>query len=268
MDTKRAQTTGTYLANQGLDSDQLFNETATRFVGVQQQGEAKVELVARNMAETGYRELYEGLAWMVSHFQDSSKEISVLGKPLTVDPRKWKMNHHLVSTVGLAAGDDETTVTNMAALLQIHQQLKESGSLLTDDKKIYNSLAKIVKSMGLPKTNDFFNDPAIPAETLQAQNEQLLSLAEQQKAALEQAQNPLAEAERIRAEASLLEAKADQELSIAKLAEDQRQFNETLLEEQKQLVANLELKYSELELKFKKDIPGKGIEGTKVETQN
>jgi len=261
MDSKRAQSTGTYLANQGLDSDSLYNETATRFQGMQAQGDAKIELVARNLAETGYRDLYEGLAWLVSHYQNDVTEISVLGKPLTVDPRKWKMNHHLVSKVGLAAGDDEQLINNMASLLTIDQQLKASGSLITDEAKTYNKLAKITESMGLPRTSDYFNDPTQPDELLQAQNEQLLTLAEQQKQALEQLQNnPLAEAEVVKREGDVAIAQGRQALDVAKLAEDQRQFDANLIQQQRELIAKLEQGYVKLEVENQTDIPGKGME--------
>ena len=261
IDSKRAQSTGTYLANQGLDSDQLYNETATRFQGMQDQGNAKIELIARNMAETGYRDLYEGLSWMVSHFQDTKTEITVLGKELTVDPTKWKMNHHIRSNVGLGAGDDQTLIGNMASLLTIDQQLKADGSLLVDESKTYNKIKKIVNAMGLPRVADYYNDPEQPDQLLQAQNEQLLGLAEQQKQMLEQLQNnPLAEAEVVKREGDIAIAQGKQALEAAKQAEDRRQFDASLLEGQKDRVAQLEKEYAALELKFKTDIPGKGIE--------
>ena len=262
IDSKRAQTTGTYLANQSLDSDSLYNETATRFQGMQAQGDAKVELVARNMAETGYRSLYEGLAWLVSHYQNTRTEITVLGKELTVDPTKWRMNHNLKSNVGLGAGDDDTVINNVASLLTIDQQLKASGSLITDEVKTYNKLKKIVNSMGFPRVSDFYNDPSQPDQLLQAQNEQLLNMAEQQKVMLEQLQNnPLAEAEVVKREGDIAIAQGKLQLEAAKMQQDQAQFDATMMQEQKELIANLEQKYADLELKYNTDIPGKGIEG-------
>lgn len=267
VDSTRAQSTGTYLDNQGLDGDQLYNETATRFLGIQEQGEAKIELIARNLAETGFRELYTGLAWMVQRFQDTPKEILVLGKELTVDPRKWRFKHELASNVGLAAGDDENTVANMTGLLQIDQQLKSMGSTLTDEKKTYNKLSTMLKAMGINKVSDYYNDPEIPEETLMAQNEQLLALAEQQKQQLE-ASNPLAEAEQVKAQASLLNTQIKEQgvdnknkIEVAKLAEEQRQFDINTIEEQKSQIAQLEKDYVELELQFKTDIAGQGQGG-------
>jgi hypothetical protein len=260
MDTKRSQTTGTYLANQGLDSDQLYNETATRFLGTQQEGAAKVELIARNLAETGYRDLYEGLAWMVSHYQNSAVEISVLGKELTVDPRRWRTNHKLVANVGLAAGDDETMINNMASLLTIDQQLKQNQSTLTDEKKTYNKLAKITEAMGIARTSDYFNDPEVPNQVLQAQNEQLLNLAEQQKAIIEQLQNnPLAEAEVVKRQGDIAIAQGKLQLESAKLAEEQRQFNASLQQDAVKQAQDTMVDLTKIEATTNKDVPGAAI---------
>ena len=256
MDSKRAQTTGTYLANQGLGSDSLYNETATRFRGTKQTGDEKVELVARNYAETGFRDLYEGLAWMVGHYQNEDVEMEVLGSQLTFNPAMWRGNHTLVSNVGLAAGDDDNVMNSMSALLTIDQQLKANGSVIVDDKKIYNKIAKLAESMGFQNIKELYNDPELPQETLLAQHEQLLTLAEQQKQEIANLQNPLADAETIKAKASLIKAQAQQDLDIAKLQEQMRQFNARLQEDKRQYNGDLAVDLTKLEADTNKDING------------
>ena len=70
--------------------------------------------------------------------------------------------------------------------------------------------------------------------------------------------NPLAEAEEVKAQAELIKAQATQDLNVARLAEDQRQFNEELTAKTNKTIADLEQKYTELELKYNQDIPGVG----------
>jgi len=257
MDSLRAQTTGSQLANQGLQADTLHKETATRFEGIQDSAAAKIELVARVFAETGFRKLYEGMAWYVSRFQDEAQEIIVLGKPMLIDPRKWMNNDRISSNVGLAAGDDDKMITNMSALLAIHQQLGMAGSPLTDPKIIYNILSRIIGAMGIANVNDFANDPEIPEQMLMAQNVQLQNAVQQLQQMVQT--NPLAEAEEVKAQADLVKAQATQDLNIAKLAEEQRQFNEKALQDQNKLIADLEAKYTELELKYSQDVPGSRV---------
>ena len=132
-----------------------------------------MELIARNYAETGVRKLYEGIAWLVSRFQDTQTEFRVLGKALTVNPTQWKFNHHIQTNVGLGAGNNEKSVESLQGLYGIQSQLKAQQSPLVDDKDIYNTLARITDGLGLPRTNEFFNNPEEPDELLRNENEQL-----------------------------------------------------------------------------------------------
>ncbi|MBL4940920.1 MAG: hypothetical protein JKY81_04580 [Colwellia sp.] len=255
-DSLKAQTTGNQLANQGLDADRFGQESATRFQGMEKSGAAKVELVARVMAETGFKKLYEGMAWYVSRYQVEEKEIMILGKPLTVNPLAWISANSVTSNVGLAAGDDEDMLNSMVSLLQIHQQLEAVGSPVTDPKKVYNIIAKITSLMGITRVVDFANDPTVPDQILLAENVQLKNVLQQMQQQLQT--NPLAEAEEVKAQASLIKAQATQELDIATLQENSRQFDAKLFAEQNKTIADLEARYTELELKFNTDIVGQG----------
>lgn len=264
IDFARAQSTGSLMASQGLSIDDLHKETATRFEGVQDASEAKIELVARVLAETGFRELYEGLAWLVSHYQDEATEIRILGKPLTVDPRKWRYEHYCVSNVGLGAGDTQEILQNMSGVLTIQQQLMAIQSPLVDSKKVYNTAARIIKAMGLSRVSDYFNDPEQPEEILLAQNEILKQAVQGLQAQL---QNPLAEAEKIKAQAKIMVdgAKQQGDLAIeeAKQRTDMNKFLLTFTQKQDEFRQEMIAKLTELELKYKQgsqsstdDIPG------------
>lgn len=253
-DSLKSQTTGNQLANQGLDADRFGEETATRFEGIQESGAAKIELVARSLAETGFKKLFSGMAWYVKRYQIEEKEVMILGQPLIVNPMNWVSTNLVTSNVGLAAGDDEAILQNMGSLLAIHRELGMAGSPVTDPKKVFNVIHKMLGAMGISRANDFINDPEVPEQTLMAENIQLKGMLQQMQAQ----QNPLAEAEEIKARAGLIEAQAKQQLDNAKFLEDQRQFN---IEHESKLnkdIAELEQKYAELELKYNTDIKGQG----------
>ena len=199
-DSSRAQTTGSLMASQGLSVDDLHKETATRFTGIEDASEAKVELVARVYAETGFRELFEGLAWLVGHYQDEATEIRILGKPLTINPSDWQYEHNCVSNVGLGAGDNQEVLTNMGGLLSIQSGLQSINSPLTDAQKTYNVLKKMVKAMGYSKVSDFFNDPARPDQQVLAENEQLKKILQMAQQAM---QDPATAQAKIKAEAQV-----------------------------------------------------------------
>lgn len=256
-----AQSTGELLANQGLEADKIYAETATRFEGIRDAGAAKVGLVARVIAENGFKDLFEGIAWLVSHFQSSRDEITVLKKKLTIDPTKWWNDHHIEAQAGLGAGDDETVLSNMSGLLQIQNQLKAEGSALVDEQDRFNVLKRIVEAMGENQVSDFFNDPDNPeqsAQFLMEQNEKLMQMIEQFQ---QQGQNPLAEAELVKQQGAIQIAQDKLKLEVAKLEENQRQFDAKQKAELEELALKLEEKYSALEAEFKVDIAGKGANG-------
>lgn len=229
FDSKRAQTTGSLMANQGLQADDLHKETATRFEGVENASKAKVELLARVIAEVGYIDLYQGLAWFANHFQDDDQEFYVLGQTLTTNPSKWQFEHYVEASVGTGAGDDEQALQNYSALLAILEQLKARGSLLSDEKKIYNTIKRITKTIGIKDVSTVINDPERPDELLMAQNEQLQLMVIQLQQMLEMSSNPLAEAENIKAMKEIALKQQDMmnqnRQFAAELAEKRRQFD-------------------------------------------
>ena len=128
MDGKKQVTTGANQANQALQADNLHKETATRFDSMEQAATAKIELIARVIAETGYKDLWEGIAWYSKHYQDTDLELRVLGRELAVNPADWKYDHTISAQVGTGAGDDEKTLQNLQGILQLQMQAVQSGS--------------------------------------------------------------------------------------------------------------------------------------------
>lgn len=260
FDSRRAQTTGSLMANQGLESDDLHKETATRFKGVEDASKAKVELLARVIAETGYIELYEGLAWFANHFQDDEQEFMVLGQQMTTNPSKWRYEHLVESAVGVGAGDDEMALQNHSAILAILEQLKARGSLLVDEKKIYNQIKRITKLVGIKDISTVVNDPEIPEQMLQAQNEQLQLMVMQLQQMLQMSGNPLAEVENIKAMKELTikqqQMMNDNRQFVAEFAEKQRQFDIKTELERQQTEDKIAVDLTKLEVENNQNVPG------------
>lgn len=256
VDQVRAQKTGTLLANQGLDADAIGRETATRFEGVRDDSQAKIELIARNYAETGWRKLYEGIAWLASRYQNTETEIRVLGKALTVNPASWKYNHHVESKVGLGAGSNEQLVEARQGIYTIQQQLMASGSTLVDQEGMYNNLTSLTDGLGFSRGEKLFNNPAEPDELLLRQNELLNQAVLQLQEQVQQLQNPLAEAEAIKREGDIAIAQGNLSLKAAELAEKQRQFDIKTAQDASQFTQDKAVELTKLELDNQTDVPG------------
>ena len=254
VDSTRAQTTGSLMSNQGLDADKLNQETATRFNGVKDSSDAKIELIARNYGETGFRKLYEGIAWLVSRYQNTATEFRVLGKALTVNPKSWKYSHYVQSNVGLGAGDNEKSLEMLQGIYGIQQSLIAQGSTLADEKDVYNTLSRIIEGGGFPRVNEFFNDPEEADETLKAENEILNKMVVQLQEQAAAMQNPLAEAEQIKQQAFLVKAQSDAQIKVAQLQSDNEQFQAKLAEDSDKANNELALKLTDLEMKYGQDL--------------
>jgi len=256
VDSARSETTGHNMTNQGLDADSIGKETATRFNGIEAKGDEKMELIARNYAETGFRKLYEGIAWLVSRFQDTQTEFMVLGKALTVDPTKWKFRHHVQSNVGLGRGNNEKSIESLQGVLAIQQQLKAQGSPLVDEVDIYNTLNRITDGLGYPRVDEFFNNPEEPDELLKAENEILNNTLLQLQEQMQNLQNPLAEAEQIKQQAFLTKAQSDAQIKIASLQEEIRQFNITAAQKDEKQDSDEAIEITKLELDNNVELQG------------
>jgi hypothetical protein len=251
------------LDSQGLEADQLHQETATRFTGIERANEAKIELVARNHAEVGFRKLFDGVAWTLQRFMDRVIRVKINGKPISVNPSEWEFETVTKSQVGLGAGAGDKAVNQLSGIYSIQQQLKATGSLLVDDQDLYNTLDQMVQALGYSNTSDFFNDPSAPQELIFAQLQQVTAALQESQAMLDQLsqQNPLKEAEMVKAQASLITAqsKGDVELIKAQANKDVKEMEmlqKTAIHESDQT-----FKYTQLEVENNVDIPTKGVNG-------
>lgn len=245
LDTARSQALGVQLANQGLDTDQLYKETATRFEGVEEANFAKIELVARSFAETGFRDLYEGVIWMAQHYQDDPVEIRVLGEPLAVNPAEWQFEHYCFSSVGLGAGDSAEMLGNLSGVLSILEQLIGRGSILADDQKIYNVLDDMLGIMGKPDATRYFNNPDVPESTLFAQNQILQAIVGQ----LQQQPNPLVQVEAIKQQGQLAREQAGNVV-------DMRKFILEMAQKDRHFAAELAKDLTKIDLDHPENVPG------------
>jgi hypothetical protein len=258
----KANRTGTLLDSQGLDADQLHKETATRFDGVEKAREAKIELVARNHGEIGFRKLFDGVAWTLNRFIDTDIKVRLRsGKAISVNPSEWKYDCVAVSMVGLGAVNGEQAVQKYAGLLAVQQELKASGSLLVDDQKIYNTLNKMSQALGESTVSDYFNNPKAPLEMIFAQYQQLLMMVEQAQMQIQELSqtNPLAEAETIKAQASLIKAQGQEQIALIE-AEAKKEIEQLKLVQQKAFHdSNKTFEYTKLEVENGVDVNGVGL---------
>jgi hypothetical protein len=245
-DQEREIRTGITRYSQGLDGEAL-NKTATGFKGIMDASQQRLYLVAALFAGGGVKQLFEKTISTLAKYQDTGKQIKALGQPMEINPKAWGDNSRCVVNVGMGGGDRQERILNLNNILSIQERYIESGLVLADQSKIFNTLEKLVDEVGLKEADEYFNNPEVPEQLLMAKLEMLFKENLQLK---QQAQvNPLAEAELIKAKAKMAEVSGKENNDI-------RKFVMKMAQDDSHFRAELARGLTELELKYQQDVPG------------
>jgi hypothetical protein len=262
LEGKKQASTGNPLGNQALEADQLHKETATRFQGMQDAQEAKIELVARVIAEVGYKDLWEGIAWFAAHYQDTEMEMRVLGREMLVNPKSWKHDCYITAKVGTGAGDDTKKVQNLTGIYQLQSALQQMGNPMVDNTKLYNTLSELTTALGQDTVRAFFNNPEEPAAIVEAERDILRSTVDQLQ---QQMTNPLAEAEQVKGQFQMqmkqMEQKYSAQIDMMKMEQGYRKEIDDAMQKRDQQLRELQFKYDQL-------MVNKRFDYDKLETEN
>jgi hypothetical protein len=252
-DTVKERRTGVTSYNQGMDTEAL-NKTATGFVGIRDMAQMRTELIARVLSE-GLKKVFNRIIELASKYQRRSIQIMVSGAPFIIDPTQWKYKTDCVIDIGVGGGERQERIQNLNYIYEQQKLLRESGSALTDEAKMYNTLDKITQQVGLHGAESYFNNPEQPDELLMAEverltreNQQLMQIAEQK--------NQLAEAEAVKGQVQIAlkeidaQSKAQQEQlkAMGKMAE--------LEQKDRHHDDDLAVELTKIEADSNKDVPG------------
>ncbi|HEV2557299.1 MAG TPA: hypothetical protein VGU45_01610 [Microvirga sp.] len=173
MDAVIEKRTGVSRASAALDPEVLSNQTATAANLQASASQSKVELYARNIAETGLKRLFKSLLKLVIKHQNDGLWIRRQGKPVKVDPAAWNADMDVSINVGLGSGrkDQEMALLQAIAMKQelILQTLGPDNPLV--DLTLYrNTLAKMVEIGGARSPELYFKevDTAAVQQMMQA----------------------------------------------------------------------------------------------------
>jgi hypothetical protein len=232
MDSMKEKRTGITAYNQGLDSNSL-NKTATGVAQIMNASQQRIELVARTFAETGVKELFKLVHYLVRTTLTKPDIIRLRNKWVEVDPREWKARKDLSISVGLGAGNKDQQLVHLTSILQMQKEAIQIG--LTSPEKIYNALAKLTQNAGFKNPEEFWTNPAntpeqegqqkpSEAEIMvqgQLQIEQQKAQAQLQQEQVRSQNDVIIEREKIAAQAELerfkAQLKAETDLAIAQI---------------------------------------------------
>ena len=232
--------TGVTRYNQGLDSEAL-NKTLGGISRIMSAAHAKQLLIARIMAETGLKKIFEHIYILARKYQAGEQVIRLRNKFIKMDTGKWPENFDLTVQVGLGAGNKVEQAQNAGQLLALTSSAFRQGMASPDH--LYNAFEQVVNAMGYRDASQFAYDPQTP-EGQRA----LQQLAQQQQGQ----ENPAVEAAKIQAQVAMADIErkrqADEERALLRMAEMQEEArieNEKLINDfnldKEKLVSDIEI---------------------------
>lgn len=155
----RDSRTGVQDFNQGLLGDELSKSNiGSQGVSLLHDASAqRIDLIARVLAETGIKRIYQLILKMVTQYQNKDEQVRVNGHWMRVDPRGWRDNYGMSVSVGLGNSSKAHQAQKVMQLLQVQQQASQYG--LVQPVNAYNALTEMCKQMGYKDATRFFTAP-------------------------------------------------------------------------------------------------------------
>ena len=180
--------TGVSKMAQGLDPDVLKSSTATAIAASQEGQTGQAEVIARNFAEGGMRQMFRMMLDLMVKHSDNDEIMRLNGTFVPVDPRAWDTDMDLIVNVGIGTGRENERAAALQQALQIQQQVyAQYGPMngVVTLTQIRNTLADLLAIGGLRNADRYFM-PMTPEIEQQMMMQQQQMAQQQQMMAAQQ----------------------------------------------------------------------------------
>jgi len=184
LDGVRESRAGVSRMSQGLNDNALTSHTtATAVNAVMSAAQSRVELIARNFAETGVKDLMICIYELLHKHQDRERTIQLRNEWIPVRPDVWRDKTDCTVSVALGNGNKDQQMMHLSQMLSFAGEAMKGGLPIVSMQNMYNLGASLVKAMGFQNVNDFLTDPSQipPQEKEQDPGEQAKLLEAQVK---------------------------------------------------------------------------------------
>ncbi len=233
--------TGVTGASMGMDADALQSQTATGVNAAVQAASAVAELIARNLAEGGMRQMFRLIASIARANPNPDEMMRLDGQFVPVDPRSWTNDLDMVTNVGLGNNRREDRIgalqMTMQTQMSIWQAYGPQNGIVTMTG-IRNTLADLLAMAGINNADRYYN-PMNP------QIEQQMMMQAQQ-AAMQQGQAPQADPNAAFLQAEQMKVSARVQADMAKTQLDAQRIKMEDDLKRDQMAQDLALKAAEL----------------------
>lgn len=148
---------------QGIDP-QSINKTATGVNALITQANARIELVARNAAEYGFKPLFQGILYLLAKHQQGPLIARVANDFVDIPADAWNKEYDLTVNVGLGTGTKEQQMMQLQQIMQIQAGIIQSpaGQMFPPDRWyqcVYKAAGKIIQNAGFKDISSYLPSP-------------------------------------------------------------------------------------------------------------
>jgi len=161
LDGVREARAGVSKMSQGLDENALTSHTtATAVNAVMGAAQSRVELIARNFAETGVKDLMICIYELLHKHQDKERMIQLRNEWVPVRPDVWRDKYDCTVSVALGSGNKDQQMMHLSQMLSFAGEAMKGGLKIVTEQNMYNLGASLVKAMGFQNVDDYLTDPS------------------------------------------------------------------------------------------------------------
>ena len=160
LDQLRESRSGVNKYSQGLNDNALTSHTtATAVNATMTAAQSRIELIARQFAESGVKELMKNIYELVLKNQDKERVVRLRNKWVPVRPDMWKEEYDCSVAVGIGNGNRDQQLAHLTTMLSFAADAMRGGLNIVNEKNMYNMGAALVKNMGFQNVDDFLTNP-------------------------------------------------------------------------------------------------------------
>jgi hypothetical protein len=159
----RQERTGVSPVSQGLDPSALADSTNLVGPMIINQALARIKMVARIFAETGFKHLMGRIHELCAKHEKRDRSYDTAGEYETVSPREWKKRKEFKIRVGVGHADRIQRLQAIRTVKENQAIITQTGGLggpLLNYENVHTTLVEEAKLLGYADGAKFYGDPA------------------------------------------------------------------------------------------------------------
>ena len=224
LDEVRESRSGVNKNTQGINADALTSHTtATAVNAVMTNAQSRVELIARQFAETGVKQLINCIYELLLKYQDKERVVMLRNEWVPVRPDMWSDKMDCTVSVALGNGSKDQQMAHLSQMLSFASQAMQGGLPIVTEQNMYNLGAALIKAMGYQNVDDFLTPPPPPQQGQPTPEQQSAMMEQQNKMKeLEIKQGEL-QVKMMKVQQDAQDAQVDAQLKAAEIALERQQ---------------------------------------------